>query len=1365
MKNNANLMNNRRKIQLFLFFIISLLHLRAATGLPAAGDKLAFENIAAYNYTFRQITVLDGMPDDAVKTLFTLPDGRLGIRSSYGLSLYDGCDFRNFPVLPSERVYQLDYISANPHVYVDMNGLVWTKETNALSVFDLKQENYIENVDSLLKSLGVHGHIRNFFLDHDRNLWWIDSNNRLWYKDLGAERPPKRYPFPGKGLRDITVFNRKMWLVYENGLVICADRANGNVFSRERLWNVNVPPRYPVAFRENGRLLWVLWDKGVACCAQDYNSWPLPAGRWLSMPVNVASRTSTICLEPGTDGWAWAGIEQNGLYLINGSERRVIRRVPLVSTNGDDFENDVQSILYNPANGNLWLGLYTRGLAYYNASMEMLPFLDFRKEHIMFDNNLHITEVANGNLLLITSPQPLMYAPSTGKVTPVYPELRNQRCISAYYDSKGRIWIGTFRKGFYEINGGNIRLHNITKTEGDVAFNLVRGFIEDNKGRLYVNFHGGLGIYNEHTGLIEPLYRRHPMLKNYTVINRMAKDKDGCLWIAARQGVYKYDPARDKVFLAQNLAHNEDDRKILSADSKAIFCDSRGLIWFGTNTGLHVWNPESSHFEDIPRIPNDVIQAVVEDASHNIWVATANGLCRIDISSGRGGYNYSTQFFEKNFRLKDSEFLFNSAFADTKGNVYLGCTSGLYTIPSSKVRSQVYTGHPLITSFYLYDKEVIPGREYGRRIILKNAMPYTKSIRLKSDENFFTLHFTGLNFANPEHTCYRYRLEGVDKGWIEASPKGGKGVATYTNLSPGTYTFQVYSAGVDKHWSKEAAAVEIIIDAPLWATWWAKVFYVLLVFSGIMYYFRYREIRNKECMERQKQKELDNMKYRFFTNISHEFRTLLTLIITPLGTVLKKMDKGPLQDELKMVSHNAGELLQLVNQLLDFRKLEMNGELLHLLNGPVGEFVEIVVTKFKPLADQKKINLTFSDESRQLYMFFDRDKLRKIMDNLLSNALKFTPDDGTVSVKLWRTQSIDNQSVIKIEVNDTGCGMSEESLKHIFDRFYRVEKEEGRSVGSGIGLNLVQEYVKLHKGTLCVASQLGKGSSFTLALPIDLKPDEVSDAQDTFKETIKDDTNPHMSEEEIAKKDNTILIVEDNEDFRHFLAHELGAVYHVFTASDGIEGALTAEEKNPDLIISDIMMPRMNGIDLCKRIKSCLPTSHIPVILLTAKSSDQSRAEGYDVGADAYISKPFDMDVLLARIRNLLRHQSERRHEFSHNITLDPSQVSITSKDEEFMRQAIDCIENHISDPEYMTDNLASDVAMSRMSLYRKLKAVTGQTPADFIRTVRLKYAAGLLKKGGMTVAEVCEKTGFVTSQNFTRRFREMFGVLPSHYK
>lgn len=1316
----------------------------------------AEDNFAAYNYAFRQITVLDGLPNDEVKTLFSVPDGRLGIRSSYGLSFYDGCDFRNFPVQAIDKAYSLEYISANPHVYVDLNFRVWTKETDQLTVFDIRKEAYINNVDSLLKTIGVRSHIRNLFIDRDRHFWWVTSDGRVWYKDIAGHEAPSPFSFSGKGLRDIAVFDNKAWFVYENGVVLCADLKSGRLIRRDRLWQDVVTPRYPVAFRENGVEMWVLWNKGAAF-------YDRTSHRWISQSVPEASSTANIDIEPASGGLAWVGVELRGLYLVDGLRQQTVRNIPMVSIMGNSFENDIQSILYNPLNGNLWLGFYTRGLAYFNASMEMLPMIDFKQHHIFFDNTFQITPLKDGNFLLTTSPQPLLYNPRTQSVTPAYPQLNGKRCIGSYQDSKGRIWIGTFRNGFYEIKDGNVRLHNITATEGnDVIFNLVRGFVEDNRGRIFVNFHGGLGLYNEQTQLIEPLYRRHPELKRFFIINKVSKDRAGCFWVACRQGVYKYDPLRDKVTLGTDMVKDEASRKFLTADNKTVFCDSRGLVWFGTNDGLHLWNDRKQAFEEVAELPDGVIQAVVEDAGHHIWVSTANGLCRISVGDENGNYTYALQFFEKNFRLKDSEFLQNSAFADTKGTVYLGCTSGLYVIPSASVKEAVYEGHPLITSFYLYDQEVVPGEAYNKRVILENALIYTKKIRLDYDENFFTLHFSGLNFADPEHTYYRYRLKGIDKDWVEICPKGGKGIASYTNLSPGTYQFEVYSAGADKQWSRSSATLEITIDAPLWATWWAQLFYLILIGGAIVYYIRYRDIQNKARLEYQKEKELDEMKYRFFTNISHEFRTLLTLIITPLGSVLKKMDKGVLQNELQMVSRNAGDLLQLVNQLLDFRKLEMGGESLSLLNGNIGDFVEIVVLKFNPLAEQKGIRLTFRNESNGLYMFFDRDKVHKIIDNLLSNAFKFTPVGGEVTVGLRR-----KQAVVELEVSDTGCGMSEESMKHIFDRFYRVEKEAGTHIGSGIGLNLVQDYVKLHRGHLRVTSKEGEGSSFFLDLPIDLKPEETPETSEGMevlqkKSDISSSEKPESSSEERGR---TLLVVEDNEEFRRFMARELDEYYKVLTAADGIEAALIAEEKNPDLIISDIMMPRMNGIDLCKRIKSCLPTSHIPVILLTAKGSDRARAEGYEAGADAYISKPFDMEVLLARIENLLKKQTERRREFSHNITLDPKQLSVTSKDEEFMQQAISCIEKNMADPEYMTDNLASDVAMSRMSLYRKVKAVTGQTPADFIRTVRLKYAAQLLKTGELTVTEVCERTGFATPQNFTKRFREMFGVLPSQYK
>ena len=510
------------------------------------------------------------------------------------------------------------------------------------------------------------------------------------------------------------------------------------------------------------------------------------------------------------------------------------------------------------------------------------------------------------------------------------------------------------------------------------------------------------------------------------------------------------------------------------------------------------------------------------------------------------------------------------------------------------------------------------------------------------------------------------------------------------------------------------------------------------------------------------------MTYRFFTNISHEFRTLLTLIITPVGSMLRRTTDTETRTQLNEVSKNAGDLLQLVNQLLDFRKMEMNGERLNLASGNLDEFIQYTTMKFSPLSEQKNISLKFEDKTGGLFMYFDRDKLGKILTNLLSNAFKFTKAGGVVKVELSKC-FIDSRRYAHIIVEDTGCGISKEEQAHVFERFYRAEqKQAATQVGSGIGLNMVYEYVKLHQGKVSLESEEGKGSRFIVDIPTDLKHALLQEAaQDNLvAPSPAMDAIDGATEVQGAKKiEKTVMVVEDNDDFRHFLHRELSHIYNkVLVARDGMDGAMMAEEENPDLIVSDVMMPRMNGTDMCRRIKENIETSHIPVILLTAWSTDDGRTEGYKAGADAYIAKPFDMEVLLARISNLLEKQEKRKQDFSHSISLDPKTVTDSTPDEAFLNEVIGHIEKNIDNSEYTIDSLAEDVVMSRMSFYRKMKSLTGQTPADFIRTVRLKTAAKLLKEGNCNVSEACYRTGFASPQNFSKHFKEMFGVLPSQY-
>lgn len=878
----------------------------------------------------------------------------------------------------------------------------------------------------------------------------------------------------------------------------------------------------------------------------------------------------------------------------------------------------------------------------------------------------------------------------------------------------------------------------------------MRDFAEDHQHQIWVCYHGGVGRFDEQAKRIFPLQNK--LFVGNTNINSIVFDRQHRLWAATNKGLIVGNQLK------------------LKAVCKALAIDKQGWIWVGTMNGVYVFdiqNGKTYRYGKEEGMTNEMIQDLVVDKLDEVWVTTANGLCRIRRTRS-SEQPFALTMFDSQNKLGDAKFLPRTAASMADGKLFFGSSTGFYIVDPIQVKDMEYTGHPVFTSLLVNNQEVVAGKEYDGRVILPFALSTTRKIVLEHDENFITVHFSGLNFDMPHHTYYKYRLQGVNNDWIEINPQDGIGRANYTDLSPGTYKLEVCSAGLDKVWSKQSATLEIEVLAPLWATWWAKLLYLLAFIALMIFGVRWKIEQNRKRMENEKYKELEEMKYRFFTNISHEFRTLLTLIITPIGSILKRTTDGETRHQLNDVSRNAGDLLQLVNQLLDFRKMEMNGERLNLTSGNLNEFIQYTTMKFMPLAEQKNIRLAFEDKTEGLFMYFDKDKVGKILTNLLSNAFKFTKAGGSVCVSLEKC-ILDSRRCAHIIVEDTGCGIPKEDQAHVFERFYRTEQDSSsQQIGSGIGLNMVYEYIQLHEGKVSLESEEGKGSRFIVDIPADLKREvqqEASEENRIASLVMADVVDGAVGVQTFRKIEKTVLVVEDNEDFSHFLSQELGRIYNkVLTAKDGIEGAMMAEAENPDIIVSDVMMPRMNGTDMCRRIKENIETSHIPIILLTAWSTDEGRAAGYKAGADAYIAKPFDMEVLLARISNLLEKQEKRQRDFSHSISLDPKTVTDSSPDEDFLKEVIACIEKNIDNSEYTIDSLSTDVVMSRMSLYRKMKSLTGQTPADFIRMVRLKTAAKLLKEEKCTVSEACYRTGFASPQNFAKHFKEMFGVLPSQY-
>lgn len=1348
------------KTRCILFILLSILY----------SAKLKAEDPS---YVFRHIGVANGLPDNYVKSVFCLPDGRLGVRTTVLFSLYDGSQFVSFPY-NSRSWYSIAYNHVIPEQYIDSRNRLWMKERGGLRVFDLTTEQYISNVDSLLQDLGMAEKISDMFIDSEHRYWFVTSGNSVYMYDeafktleqiCGNDEFIEYYGT----LLNVESQGKYAWMIHKEGIIRCYDTESRRFVRQENYLEGKLKPEDHVVLHmlDNGDY-WLMWDRGVGY----YNS---QSKKWLeAFTIPQDNYSLFTSMDVDHEGNAWVGSVSRGVYIIMRHNLAVTQMTDIPLQTGETIHNDIHSLCFDSRNGSMWIGFFSQGLCYYHPSMNKFPLYNHQTTsgNWKSESVRSMVEDENGDILLGTGKGLHRYNPRTRKVDIPYKDLDSQICRVLYKDSHKRIWVGTFHDNLYCIEQGKVRKYSPYLDMGyqqDPDFSNIRAIVEDKKGKLWISIYGGVGNLDPNTGEITLLSERHPELKKYKIANTLALDNEGRLIVGADNGLYFYHPETDAVWIPERDAPSD---KLYIHDSNkynSILNDSRGLLWFGTQYGLNIVTPEQRLYtlQKEDGLSNTTIQSIQEDNNHDIWIATINSICKIEVGNQGDGYTFHVISFasEAGWQLDDLYDFCSLKAMD--GKIYFGRVNGFNAFTPENVSFDKSVNRPIFTSLRLFNTPVLPATEYNGRILFDKAINYVQDIELDYDENFITLDFSGLNFTNPSHTFFRYQLQGFDKEWMEMLSDNGEGRATYNNLPPGRYVFKVSTSGNDKAWGPEAQ-FSFVIHPPFWDTLAARVIYFIL-FCILVYVFilfmnrrNHRKLVRMQREEVQRQKEeLDQMKFRFFTNISHELRTPLTLIITPLDMLKRKISDESVKGQLNSIYRNAQELLTLVNQLLDFRKLEMKGEKLHLMNGDMEEFVISISGSFLPMAADRHFDFTCRTLQRALYMYFDRDKVHKIINNLLSNAFKFTPDDGKITLSLATEEKSGKQYTV-ITVADTGIGISEAELPFIFNRFYQVKSQNEEKTGSGIGLHLIKEYVELHGGEVVVESHPGQGSSFSVYLPMDLKPEGEMLMDELLENEVgvqSDGSSPV-----VADNRKKLLLVEDNKEFRTFLKEQLAEFYLVAEAVDGEEGERKAIEENPDLIISDIMMPKVDGIELCRRIKTNVQTSHIPVILLTARTADDVKINSYEVGADSYMSKPFNFDMLMVRVEKLIEQQEKRKQEFSRNIEVNPGSITITSVDEQLIQKALECIEKNMDNTEYAVEELSRDLGMTRMNLYRKLQSITGNTPSDFIKSIRLKRAAQLLQGSQLTMVEVADRVGFSSASYFTKCFKEMFGVLPTQY-
>jgi signal transduction histidine kinase/DNA-binding response OmpR family regulator/ligand-binding sensor domain-containing protein len=857
----------------------------------------------------------------------------------------------------------------------------------------------------------------------------------------------------------------------------------------------------------------------------------------------------------------------------------------------------------------------------------------------------------------------------------------------------------------------------------------------------------------------------HPIV----VILTVSKDRDGSFWLGTLdRGVYHFDP----VSLAlKNYSHRTDNPTTISRDHVLTLHDDPGspdqYLWVGTDGGgLNRMEKQSGRcLRILPKdgLPDNVVYSILPDRRGYLWMSTNQGLSRMDPGS------LTFRNYDIADGLKAMEFNRNEYFQDSDGKMYFGTADGINIFKPEEISDNRHVPPVVFTELRLQN---VPVSVRDSASVLSRAITETRELRLSHEQNVITLEYAALDFANPGKNLYSHKLEGFGEEW---SPPSANRSATYTNLNPGEYTFRVRGSNSDGAWNMEGASLKLIILPPWYRTAWAYFAYAFLLLGGLFLFRRYdlKRVRLKDQLDLEQVRsaqlqEVDQLKMRFFQNVSHEFRTPLTLILGPVEKLLDNLQDQTQKRELRVIRRNAQRLLALINQILDISKLEAGGMKLKASESDLVPFVRGVVMAFHSLAERKGIFLDVQSEIPSLLVFFDKDKLEKVLVNLIGNSFKFTPESGEIIVRISSSES-----KALIAVRDTGIGIPKEMLPHIFDRFYQVDSSTTRtSDGTGIGLSLVKDFVDLHRGSIEVMSEPGRGTEFTIQLLLgrehltrdelveqDLSPSPflISDGDDDAA------TGPSVEPLVATTGKPIILVVEDNSDVRDYIRSCLDSTYVVTEAKDGVQGFALAEDTIPDLVLSDVMMPKMDGYELCAQLKRNERTSHIPVILLTAKAAMEDRIGGLETGADDYLVKPFDTHELLARVKNLIEMRRKLRETFGKElVTLRPDEIRVTPVEQAFLRKVMDVIEQRMGDESFAVEELASHLNMSYTQLHRKLKAVTNQSTSQFIRSMRLKRGMELLSNNGGTVSEIAYSVGFASPAYFTKCFLDEFGKPPS---
>lgn len=1186
--------------------------------------------------------------------------------------------------------------------------------------------------------------------------------------------------------------HNSLWIGTSNGFSILSDRGISGIPETSRI--IHISPQHGSEVRHNvvhdiiedpdGNIWIATMGGGLNVVSSKHlsNSGDITFQNFAhdELDPNSISSNAINSLLISRDGHIWYTTNNRGIGYVNrgGGKFHTLRHNP---KNPNSLSNNVVKSVIEDRSGDLWIGTWGGGLVKYTPETE---------KYRTFTQNQEKTGWLGSDII--------------------------QAIVE---DNSGLIWIGTQGLGLYSLNPETeVFNHILSQTQSrrsNLSLDIWSLFPGRNGEHIWIGTYEGLVKYDTRSRTFIRFIHdpEDDQSISFNEIRSLYEDAEENLWIGTGGGGLNRLDIHENKFYHYNYKSN-DSTSVSNNSIYSIFEDRTGNLWIGTLGGglnkieaaqKYIDQPVFHHYSKADGLANDVVKGILEDKSGNLWISTTNGLSKLD-TEAKIFVNYS-----ESDGLQSNVFNLGACFKTKDGQMFFGGVNGLTSFDPNDIQENMKPPKVLITDFRISNQSIAVGEKVGNKIILERSILLTDEIDLSHLSRVISFEFSTLSFFSQEKIKFYYRLRGLSDNWTETDFRGR--FITYSNLKPGEYQFEVKASNTDGIFMDNATSLSIIIHPAFYRTQAALIVYLFLIIGFLAYARRISRNRmrlkfemEQERSEFQRRKEVDQMKLQFFTNISHEFRTPLTLLYGPLQKLKEEISDNERNKQYGIMEKNMKRMLNLVNQIIDFRKMDQGALEFKAIEGNVVDTIKDVCSLFEEMASHKNIKYDQILYDREIRTWYDPDKIEKILTNILSNAFKYTAAEGRILVEADRCHASDSMDLIEvlesekhtavadeyfyISVTDTGKGIRKEDLALIFTRFYRVEdssRTEYWGTGMGIGLSMAKKLAEMHHGETHVRSEINKGSTFTVFIPLGkeyLSKNELStkgkitkDKRNlAFQETIliedKPETRAHQQNiiTEVPtpgdnKKLPLLLLVEDDLDLLGYLHDSLAERYRIHTAENGVQALKSVIINHPKLVISDIMMPEMDGLDLTNKIKTDIRISHIPVILLTARSTIEQRLEGLDAGADAYLSKPFHLKNLISQIENLLNSRKLLKEQFLKNDQIRPEEINLKSIDQKYLDKAIATVEKFIDDPTFTVEQYAKEMFDSRVQLYRKLKGLTGLSPNEFVRNIRIKRAAEILIKEGITVGEVMYRVGFSNRSYFNRCFRQVYDTSPLDYQ